>query len=50
MPVKLRLVLQNAFIDLLMVLTKMRWKSDNKLIKQCTSAVNIGSSVVALAR
>ena len=49
MPLEFRLILQDALVDLLVILVKVRWKANDKLVKQGPSAVDVGPSVVALS-
>ena len=42
-------IVDNSFVNLIMVLIKMRWETNYKLIEQRTNAVDVCSSVVPLA-
>jgi len=45
----LRLIGYNSFINLIMILVKMRWKTHDKLIEKCTYTVNISPPIMSLS-
>ena len=45
---ELRLIVDDAFVNFVVILIEMRWKSYDQLIEESTNAIDIGSSVMTL--
>ena len=45
---ELRLIVDDAFVNFVVILIEMRWKSYDQLVEESTNAIDIGSSVMSL--
>ena len=44
------LIVDNAFVYLIMILVEMRWKANDQFIKKCTNTIDVRSSIMSLSK
>ena len=44
------LIVDNAFVYLIMILVEMWWKANDQFIKKCTDTIDVRSSIMSLPK